>query len=282
MKHFYIIANTQKTGVEECLSELLGVIRAYGGEAAVSGKTGRDKDGKYTDTGDVPKDTECIITLGGDGTILQAARDLCTLGLPIFGINLGHMGFLAETERSDIRPAMEVLLQDRYYIEERMMLQGEIRRNGQLLHQDVSLNDIVLHADARSRVISFDFYVNNALTSSYQADGMIIATPTGSTAYNLSAGGPIVMPEGKMILATPLNPHTLISRSIVLPPDVEVKLIVGERAVSSYVVSMDSTSFDDLLPGDEIIVRISSLRALMIKLRRDSFLDVLKKKLETS
>ena len=111
---------------------------------------------------------------------------------------------------------------------------------------------------------------------------MIIATPTGSTAYNLSAGGPIVMPEGKMILATPLNPHTLISRSIVLPPDVEVKLIVRERAVSSYVVSMDSTSFDDLLPGDEIIVRISSLRALMIKLRRDSFLDVLKKKLETS
>ena len=111
---------------------------------------------------------------------------------------------------------------------------------------------------------------------------MIIATPTGSTAYNLSAGGPIVMPVSQMILATPLNPHTLISRSIVLPPDVEVKLVVGEREVSSYIVSMDSTSFSDLLPGDEIIIRIASLYASLIKLRQDSFLDILKKKLETS
>ena len=282
MKHFYIIANMKKAGVEECLAEVLKKIRDAGGTAAVSEHTGRDKNGRYTDTGDVPSDTECVVTLGGDGTILQAARDLCTLGLPIFGINLGHVGFLAETEITETDAAIDALLHDRYFIEKRMMLQGEIRRNGCLLHEDVSLNDIVLHADARSRVISFDFYVNNALLKTYQADGMIIATPTGSTAYNLSAGGPIVMPVGRMILATPLNPHTLISRSIVLPPDVEVKLVVGEREVSSYVVSMDSTSFDDLLPGDEIIVRISSLAASLIKLQRDSFLDVLKKKLETS
>ena len=282
MKHFYVIANMKKSGVEESLSEILSKIRQAGGTAAVSEHTGRDVNGRYTNSREVPSDTECVITLGGDGTILQAARDLCTLGLPIFGINLGRVGFLAETERADICAAMEALLRDQYCIEERMMLQGEIRRCGQLLHEDVSLNDIVLHADARSRVISFDFYVNNALLKTYQADGMIIATPTGSTAYNLSAGGPIVMPVSRMILATPLNPHTLISRSIVLPPDVEVKLVVGEREVSSYIVSMDSTSFSDLLPGDEIIIRISSLHASLIKLRQDSFLDILKKKLETS
>ena len=282
MKHFYIIVNTMKSGVDECLSDILKKIQGAGGTASVSEHSGRDVNGSYTDVSEVPADTECVITLGGDGTILQTARDLCTLGLPIFGINLGHVGFLAETERTDTDAAMDALLQDRCYTEKRMMLHGEIRRNGQLLHEDVSLNDIVLHADARSRVITFDFYVNNALLKTYQADGMILATPTGSTAYNLSAGGPIVMPVGRMILATPLNPHTLISRSIVLPPDVEVKLVVGEREVSSYVVSMDSTSFDDLLPGDEIIVRISSIAASLIKLRRDSFLDVLKKKLETS
>ena len=282
MKHFYVIANIKKNGVEESLSEILKKIRLAGGTAAVSERAGRDANGRYTDSCDVPSDTECVITLGGDGTILQAARDLCTLGLPIFGINLGRVGYLAETERTDICTALDALLRDQYYIEKRIMLQGEIRRNGQLLHKDVSLNDIVLHADARSRVISFDFYVNNALLKTYQADGMIIATPTGSTAYNLSAGGPIVMPVSQMILATPLNPHTLISRSIVLPPDVEVKLVVGEREVSSYIVSMDSTSFSDLLPGDEIIIRIASLYASLIKLRQDSFLDILKKKLETS
>ena len=282
MKHFYIIVNTEKEGVSECLDEIIRLIREGGGSAAVSGHTERDRDGHYTSPSEVPEDTECVITLGGDGTILQAARDLCTLGLPIFGINLGRIGYLAETERSEIPGAVQALLSDRFFIEERMMLKGEIRRNGQLLYSDISLNDVVLHSDTHSRVITFDFYVNNALLNTYQADGMVIATPTGSTGYNLSAGGPILMPEGEMILATPLNPHTLISRSIVLPPDVEVKLIVRRRAVSSYVVSMDSTSFEELLPEDEIIVRISERRAAFLKLKRNSFLDVLKKKLETS
>ena len=282
MKHFYIIANTQKESVTDCLTETVRLITEAGGTAVVSEHTGRDREGRYTKPSDVPPETECVITLGGDGTILQAARDLSVLGLPIFGINLGKVGYLAETERTEIAGAIDALLSGQYYVEERMMLTGEIYREGVLLHRETSLNDVVLHADAHSRVITFDFYVNDALINTYQADGMIIATPTGSTGYNLSAGGPIVMPEGRMILATPLNPHTLISRSIVLPPDVTVKLQVGRRAVSSYVVSMDSTSFDDLCPGDEIIVRISGQRALFLKLGRDSFLNVLKKKLETS
>ena len=165
----------------------------------------------------IPEDTQCVLVIGGDGTLLQASRDLQEKNIPLLGINMGTLGYLAEVEESGVRDALDKLLADEYVVEERMMLEGAAFHNGKQILQDIALNDIVIGRQGRLRILDFRVYVNGEFLNASSADGIILSTPTGSTGYSLSVGGPIVSPEASLILISHIAPHTLNNRSIVLP-----------------------------------------------------------------
>ncbi len=238
---------------------------------------------RYTDSRRVPKDTECILVLGGDGTIIQASRDLLNLQIPMVGINLGTLGYLAEVGAQSIEPLLEKLICDEYYVEDRMMIRGELEREKEVIYHDVALNDIVLGRGGPLGIIQFDLRVNGEYLNHYKADGMIIATPTGSTAYNLSAGGPILAPNGSMFVLTPICTHSLSSRSIVLPDDSTIELVYrGEnKRRSKAVISYDADASCWIENGDIIRITCSEKKAKLIRISKVSFLETLRKKMAT-
>lgn len=237
---------------------------------------------RYTDAGCIPPDVECVLVLGGDGTLLQAARDLVETGLPLLGINMGTLGYLAEIEHRSIRPALDKLIDGAYSLEHRMMIQGTAWHQNRRLLQDIALNDIVISRNGRLRVVDFNIYVDGVFLTSYSADGVIISTPTGSTGYNLSAGGPIVAPQASLILLTAIAPHTLNSRPIVLPEGVEItiEIVSGHSTdVDGAEATFDGDTSVKLNTGDKIVITKSERRALMIKTKNTSFLEILREKM---
>ena len=173
----------------------------------------------------------CMIVLGGDGTMLKAARETASSGLPLLGVNLGTMGYLAEVDLSALEAALDRLLAGQYAIEERMMLSGRIlcEKSGEEEACVPALNDVTITRKGSLQIIRFRIWVNGQMLNSYEADGIVIATPTGSTGYNMSAGGPIVEPGANLILLTPVCPHTPNNRSIVLRADDVVEVEIGEK-----------------------------------------------------
>ena len=210
------------------------------------------RDSRYTDGRKVPQETECVIVLGGDGTLIQASRDLAGRNLPLFGVNMGHLGYLTQIccER-DILTAMDDLLADRYRLEHRMMLQGRVISDGRTVAEDIALNDIIL-GRMGLHTLKYDLYVNGEFFNEYRAAGMILGTPTGSTAYNLSAGGPIAAPESDLIIMTPICPHTLNSRSIVLSSENRIMLKVTGGEDREQFLSFDGDTVVKLRRGDRI------------------------------
>lgn len=277
MKNFYLIPNTEKPEAMRFSILVQRYIEEHGG--TVFSAKNYLMNG-HTDPDDVPAEVECVITLGGDGTIIQAARDLVGLKLPIIGINLGTLGFMAEVSTDQYEEALNILLDDRHYVDERMMLRGMIYRNGELIYDDLALNDITLHASGDFRAISFEMLVNNEHLSSYFADGMVICSPTGSTGYNLSAGGPIVMPSAELMTATSINAHTMLQRSIVLSDDVRITLKLVDRPAQTANAYFDGSVYKNLRIGDEVVVEKAAQKVKFIKLAKDSFIDVLRIKLE--
>lgn len=227
---------------------------------------------------------DCIIALGGDGTILKVSRDLREMNVPILGVNLGTLGFLTEIEPEQIFPVMDRLFLDDYELEERMNICGSIYKSGDdsPLQTDVALNDIVVSRAGFSRVIGLKVYVNEKVMDIYEADGLIISTPTGSTGYNLSAGGPIVSPKTSLMIVTPVSPHSLTSKSIVFSSEDEVVveiLKMRKAQKEEAIVSFDGQSGTLLSPGDRIVVQKSDAVTKMVKLFDVSFYEVLREKI---
>ena len=283
MDRFYIIPNSAKDPELTFSNMIIDYLEEHGARCHVQ-KIAEKMEGPYhyTDPDGIPEDTQCIIVLGGDGTLLQAARDVVHLDIPLLGINLGTLGFLAEVDKNSVYPALDRLLTDDYELEERMMLEGKIYRGDELVGKDIALNDIVIGREGHLRVIRFKNYVNDSYMNSYNADGIIISTPTGSTGYSLSAGGPIVSPEASLILLTPIAPHTLNTRSIVLPADAEitVELLHGHTAGwDEAAASFDGDTCVKLGIGDCIRIYRSSRMTRLIKINNISFLEVLRNKM---
>ena len=237
----------------------------------------------YTDPALIPEDTQCILVLGGDGTLLQAARDVVHREIPMLGINLGTLGFLAEIDKTSIYTALDKLFEDDYEIEERMMLTGTVWRGDKITGQDVALNDIVIsRVGPPLRVIGFNNYVNDGYLNSYNADGIIIATPTGSTGYSLSCGGPIISPNAAMTVMTPIAPHTLNTRSIIFPEDdvITVELGEGRRQIQENgLASFDGDVEVPMSTGDRIVIKKASVSVKILKLNHLSFVEVLRQKM---
>ncbi|MCR5684661.1 MAG: NAD(+)/NADH kinase [Lachnospiraceae bacterium] len=232
---------------------------------------------------DINDTYDCCLALGGDGTIINTVRRLKTRDIPVLGINLGHLGFMSSIERSEINQAIDKLINGDYYIEERMMITARHIRQGTVTENEwLALNDVVINRMGFSRIVCVRAYVNDALVNTYLGDGIIIATPTGSTGYNLSAGGPIVTPEAELMVVTPICPHSLNLRSVVVSANDTVRVFVDTSRDSSpekAVMTIDGQEPVELENGDGVEVCRSAKKAKLIRFNERGFFKVLHMKL---
>jgi len=373
MKKFVIIVNALKDRHLAETKKICSYIRKQGAECRYLVSVDEQDGIQKVSAKSIPQDTECILVLGGDGTLIRAARDTVECGIPLIGINLGTLGYLCELEISDVYDAVGAIMQDQYMLEERMMLSGgkmnpaetELtggvsvkkasglaertgisaertdisaeRTGGQEEKADISaersgglaekadisaersgglkektdilaevdilaekaashnesaengsyhaLNDIVIHRTGSLSLVSLDVYVNGRYLNTFKGDGIIFATPTGSTGYNLSAGGPIVDPKAQLLLLTPINSHTLTPRSIVIDPQDEVVVEVGSRRAQrdeTVEVSFDGDHGCWLQVGERFKIQRAKEQARILKFSKVSFLEILRKKMQSN
>jgi NAD+ kinase len=218
------------------------------------------------------------IALGGDGTLISAAREVAPAGVPVCGINMGQLGFLTEVELPDLGQAIDRLIRGDYYVEERLMLDAIVRRGGKDLFISSAVNDVVVTKGGFSRLIRLKLYIDDEIIARYPADGLIVATSTGSTGYSLSAGGPVVNPNLKVILLTPICPHSLHARSLVVSEKEEIKITM-QATHDDIVMTADGQTVFSLKPDDVVIVRRAPYRARFIRLSGQSYSQTLRTKL---
>lgn len=280
MKHFVVIANAYKDREFVLTKKIVSYIEKKGGSAKGLVSNVESLDNEEFTLSDIPQNTECILVLGGDGTLIRAATKVESLQLPLMGVNLGTLGYLCEVEESTVFDAIDSLMQDKFMTENRIMLTGH-KRGCSNTH--VALNDIVIHRKGILQMLSLNVYVNGEFLNTYHADGIIVATPTGSTGYNMSAGGPIVDPKGDMLLLTPNNAHNLNSKSIVLSGDDEIEIEICSRRVQKdemACVSYDGDTTTELKVGDRFVISKAANYTKVCKLHKRSFLEILRKKME--
>ena len=217
-----------------------------------------------------------LLTLGGDGTILSAARAIGNRKTPILGVHVGELGFLAEVTMDDMFDRLNLVAQGNFLIQNRMVLKAEIN-NGNMLKTFYALNDFVIDRGKSQRLITMELFANNNFISKYKSDGLIFSTPTGSTAYSLSAGGPIVMPKLKAIVVTPLSPHTLTLRPIVLPDDqiLEIKFVDDDKVA----FAVDGQVSEYLSPKSRVLIKKSSFDIKMITFEDSNYFQTLRLKM---
>lgn len=232
--------------------------------------------------GDVMEDgstVDALITLGGDGTMLRGARLLGGREVPILGVNLGRLGFLTSCSQDELDVALERFARGDYRAERRMQLEAHAQTSrGEERRSWLALNDVVLHKGGFARVVKLRVLVDDEDVSVYAADGVIISTPTGSTAYNLSAGGPVVLPTQHLIIATPISPHTLGIRPLVVPADAEI-VVRAEDGPEELLVTIDGQVGTMFAPGDSLVVRRAEASVLVVRFPGKTFFSVLRRKL---
>jgi NAD+ kinase len=224
------------------------------------------------------REAECLVALGGDGTLLAAARLALAGGKPLLGVNLGHLGFLTEVELPDLFTGLERLLTGDYRLEERMVLKGEVWRGEGLAASFCALNDMVVSRGAFSRLLELRTCVEQDFVATYPADGLIVSTPTGSTAYSLAAGGPIIVPSLEVILLTPICPHTFYARPLVIEAERQVRVRV-ETERAEAMLTVDGQRGHPLAVGDEVRVTKAPKYLHLVKLGGRSFFEIMRQKL---
>ncbi len=222
---------------------------------------------------------DLIIVFGGDGTMLSVARLVGGNNIPILGINLGGLGFITEINKDELYEAFDMVLAGKYCIEERIMLNAIVYRNEQRIADFLVLNDVVINKGTLARIIDLETYINKVYVTKFKSDGLIISSPTGSTAYSLSAGGPILYPTLNCIIITPICPHTLTHRSIVVPDSFVIEVVLGSD-IEDVVLTLDGQVGFSLKRADKVEVVKSDFKTkIMIPPERDYF-QVLRKKLK--
>ena len=225
----------------------------------------------------IPDWVDCVITVGGDGTMLRASRAGSGCNVTYLGINKGHMGYLTELAQiDDYDEVIDRLLRDDFKIEERMMLSASAYRGGKRIYRDYALNDVLIGKNDSVHMMTFELYINDTLINEYRADGVVVASPTGSTCYSMSAGGPIAEPTAKLLLVTPICPHAINTRPLVLSPSDRIKIIPKH---TTQLVSCDGADGTDLMCDDEVIITKSRHSMKFIRFRETSFLDTLRERM---
>lgn len=227
----------------------------------------------------IPKDVEFVIVLGGDGTLLGAARRVSKYGVPILGVNLGGLGFLTEIPLTRLYPVAEKMLEGDLEVERRLMLQTTVVRNGDEACRFTVLNDVVINKGALARIIDLDVHINDQFLTTFRADGLIVSTPTGSTAYNLSAGGPILYPTMRSFILTPICPFALTNRPIILPDSATIFITLSRQSEERVSLTFDGQVGFDLRYGDRVAVCKSREGIKLFKSPDQSYFEILRAKL---
>ncbi len=269
MKRVVILGNKRKEGVLRALERLESWL-------AQRAQVRVDLDMESTVR---PEQVDFAVVLGGDGSMLRAARATGGNGVPLLGVNVGKFGFLTEGSVEDAEGLLSCALEGRYRLAERMMLHCVLERDGEPVLDTIGLNDAVVSRTALSRLITVDLCVGGEAVTQYRADGLIVATPVGSTAHSMAAGGPIVDPELQAFVVTPICPHTLSNRPLVLPPDVTLTVAASE-APETPALTVDGQVNCELLPDDVVSVRRAQEPLRLIKTGRQSFFETLRNKLD--
>lgn len=283
MKHFFTVTNIKKDKERKFTEDLRAYIESKGGTCTCYYSRGSKDEAEHVELDQIPKETECILVLGGDGTLIRAARDLHELDLPMIGINLGTLGYLCELESSSAKGGIDEIMQDHHMIEKRMMVEGCCIVKGIRQRSCTAFNDVIIHRGGNPSVSNLILRVNGEYLHTYTGDGIVVATPTGSTAYNLSAGGPIVDPKAELLLVTPINSHSLNSKSIVLSAEDEIEIEISARnhETEEYCeVRFDGDNSVRVGIGDRILIQRAENSTNILKLSKRSFLEILGKKMQ--
>ena len=279
MRKFMLITNRYKDQNLALSREIVTYIQQKGGSGDICVSSVEDDEEKGFELSEIPSDTECIMVLGGDGTLIRAATKVESLQIPLIGVNLGTLGYLCELEETTVFRAIDCLMRDEYIMEERIMLTGE-KLGGGGAH--LALNDVVIHWSGDLSMLLLLVYVNGEYLATFHADGVIIATPTGSTGYNLSTGGPIVDPKARVLLLTPINAHDLNSPSIVFGAEDVVEIEMGSRRFQrdeTACVSFDGDTPEHLKVGDRVRISQAASTVRICKISNQSFLEIMRKKI---
>lgn len=226
----------------------------------------------------LPRKVDLIVVMGGDGTLLSVARHYGQLNVPILGVNVGGLGFLTEVSLDELYPAMEQVLAGRYEVEDRLPLTATLFRGRKLYWRENILNDVVINKGALARIIQLTAWIDDEYLTTYRADGLIVSTPTGSTAYTLSAGGPIVYPTLSHLILIPICPHTLSNRPIILPDACTVAITFDDKVFDVYL-TLDGQVGQALQAGDRVEIRAAPYRVKLIKSPQRSYFEILRAKL---
>lgn len=279
MKKIGIICKAGRPEPPEILKELLPRLRKKGFETFLDIETALILKMEGYPRSQIPSLVDMVIVLGGDGTMLNVARLVCEKGIPILGVNLGGLGFITEVQMSELYEEMDKVFSGECLCEERMMLTALIHRHGEKIAEYTVLNDVVINKGALARIIDLETFINKAYVTTFKADGLIVSTPTGSTAYSLSAGGPVLYPTLDSIVLTPICPHNLTNRPIVLPDDVLIEVILKSMSEDVFLTLDGQVGFS-LRKDDVVEVKRSPFKTkLLIPVERDYF-QVLRTKLK--
>ena len=280
MKNFCIVSNSYKDKELNLAKKTSEYIKLKGGKCYLADNVDiTTGDFRVLDANEFPKDTECVISIGGDGTLLHTAKDLMKLDVVFVGVNKGTLGFLAEISPENVESAIDRLMDDRFNVESRMMLKGEIIRDNNVIYESTVLNDIVIHRAADMAITRYEVFVNGQLLGNFEADGIILSTPTGSTAYNLSAGGPIVAPSASQIMITPICPHSIYSRAVIVADTDAVQIKTNNYDGTTLELVVDGQMKMNITPMHFIEVRKAPYTTKLIKLSDLHFFEILRKKI---
>jgi NAD+ kinase len=270
MKHVAVMINPQKQDAQNALKDVLTMVRKAGMTAV---------EAVYPEDPEVIRDADMLIVMGGDGTLLQAARHVARMETPILGINMGRLGFLTEIGLGEIKEALGRIKEGDYHLDRRMMLKTVIEESGKPpVLCEHALNDVVLtHADI-SRIIHIEAAANDQVVGVYPADGMLVSTPTGSTAYSLSAGGPVIDPVLRCLLLTPVCAHTLTARPIVLSAEDRIQMQVT-KGNERCLLTVDGQRTYQVEPSARVCVSVAGHDAVFIRFGKRNFFDLMQRKL---
>lgn len=281
MKNFHIITNETKDKNLVVTQKLQEIITKKGGNSQVV-LFDVKSNGRCLTEEDFLAEADCALVLGGDGTLLRVAREAAKKGIPVMGINLGTLGFLAEVEINRMDEAITKLMTGDYMTEERMMLEGSVFHEGITKGFSSALNDITINRSGSLQIIRFSIYVNHKFLCKMNADGIILSTPTGSTGYNMSAGGPIAAPDAQLLILTPICAHTLNARSIILRSEDVVEIVIDHGRDGSKLTveaSFDANEKTTMETGDSIRISKSDRTTTIVKLDERSFIEALHRKM---
>lgn len=287
-KHFSsvgLIGKYGDPGISDTIHALHDFLRAHGLQVVLDTQTASILSGHNMETASreqIGRQCDLAIVVGGDGTLLDTARSLYRFDIPLLGVNMGRLGFLVDVSPSEMSERLEEILSGNYTEEERLLLHSQVVRDGELLMQGDALNDVVIHKWEVARMIEFETHINGKLVHTHRSDGLIVSTPTGSTAYALSGGGPVIHPALNVVVLVPICPHTLTNRPIVVDANSQIEVIVSNREPTDGQLTCDGQLHHRVKTGDRILINSQEQRLRLLHPPGYDYYEILRAKLHWS